>query len=236
MIPLRRVYAERVAISDRSDYLYQVGHTIGGISIKDNEFLAMCDQLSKALDLTLGDDLLDLCCGNGLFTNRLAGQVKSVTGVDFCPELISIAQTDHVSSNVEYHILDVRALSQIGPNFRAKFSKVLLYAGLQHLDSAELDHLLADLHELTTSSASVLLGLVPDSKRKRKLYSTPRQKFDYLVRKYRGRDQFGTWWDRDVLHDICQRRGWSCSFLRIPADIDASRYRFDAILTRQVAG
>ena len=96
--------------ADRQDFLKQVGHTERGRAISDAQFRAMLASLRARLDLRTDDVLLDLCCGNGVFTRHLAGHVHHAVGVDFSRDLIAIAEAHHRADNLVYHGQNVKEL------------------------------------------------------------------------------------------------------------------------------
>ena len=55
-------------------------------------FARWADLLAQAAKLSDGEQVLDVACGNGLTSRRLAEQGASVTGIDFSSEMIAIAR------------------------------------------------------------------------------------------------------------------------------------------------
>ncbi len=95
-----------------------------------------------------GNRILDIGCGNGLFTRRLASRGAQVVGIDFAQDMIAYARTrtqPHETS-IEYHVLDATdemALLQLGEySFDAAVSAMAL------MDMAEIDPLLRALTKL----------------------------------------------------------------------------------------
>src|SRR5579862_2026967 len=54
-----------------------------------------------------GAEVLELACGTGLWTHRLAENSRHVTAVDASPETIAINRARVGSANVEYHVADI---------------------------------------------------------------------------------------------------------------------------------
>ena len=54
-----------------------------------------------------GAEVLELACGTGLWTQRLADGNRHVTAVDASPETIAINRERVGSANVEYHVADI---------------------------------------------------------------------------------------------------------------------------------
>jgi demethylmenaquinone methyltransferase/2-methoxy-6-polyprenyl-1,4-benzoquinol methylase len=68
------------------------------------------DEIAAVLaSLTQGAEVLELACGTGLWTQRLAASGCSVRAVDASPEVIAINRDRVRSPNVEYQIADIFA-------------------------------------------------------------------------------------------------------------------------------
>jgi SAM-dependent methyltransferase len=58
--------------------------------------------LESWLDATLPGSVLELACGTGLFTRRIAPKVARLTAVDASPEVLAINRSRVAATNVEY--------------------------------------------------------------------------------------------------------------------------------------
>ncbi len=67
----------------RREFLRQVGRTIDGQPITEQQIELDVAAVRTALELNPRDCLLDLCCGNGAITHRLAASCGFTFGVDF---------------------------------------------------------------------------------------------------------------------------------------------------------
>lgn len=81
-----------------------------------------------------GADVLELACGTGLWTQRLAEGNRHVTAVDASPETIAINRERVGSANVEYHIADI--FSWVPPT---AFDVVFFSFWLSHVPSARFE-------------------------------------------------------------------------------------------------
>ena len=72
------------------EFLRQVERTVGGKPTNDLQIALDVRATCQALELNASDCLLDLCCGNGLVTFRLASVCQSVYAVDFSSDLIMV--------------------------------------------------------------------------------------------------------------------------------------------------
>ena len=228
---LARYYDRRAAAGDGRDFLRQVGHTEGGRPISEAQFGTMLGRIRAALDLRPDDVLLDLCCGNGVFTRPLAGMVGRAVGVDFSPELIAVARAHHAAGNLRYGVQDARRLHEL-PEAEGSFTKVLMNAALQHFTPAEFEAQLAALRRLTAPDAAMLFAFVPDASRRAGFEAALRPGPGLRLRRLLGRDLLGTWWDRDQVTALCARLGLAAEFLAVDPSLDGARYRMDIRVRR----
>jgi cyclopropane fatty-acyl-phospholipid synthase-like methyltransferase len=222
-----RFYATHSLAIDRTDYLTQVGHTESGRPIDAEQFSWIVSRIRELLDLGPSDILLDLCCGNGLITKELASTAREVVGVDFSKPLLEIANQDHRSGNVSYHHLNVLELQGLSSRDSRKFNKIVMYAALQHFRKKDLSSILKNILRLSTSERVILLGFVPDLKRKWSLYDSPKRKLAHIVRWVSRKERMGTWWDQEYISTVCEELGLRCGFHELDPKLHASRYRFD---------
>ncbi|MDB5309038.1 MAG: Methyltransferase type 11 [Gemmataceae bacterium] len=71
-----------------------------------------------------GDNVLDLGCGTGHLTARIAAAASTVLGIDSSPEMIAAARTAH--PGLRFEVADARALAFTG-EFDAVFSNAVLH-------------------------------------------------------------------------------------------------------------
>jgi cyclopropane fatty-acyl-phospholipid synthase-like methyltransferase len=215
-----------------SDYFGQVGKTVHGQAISSFQFQCIVEDIVSRLDLQPDDVLLDLCCGNGIITSKLASKCRKVIGVDYSESLLSIAKRDHQSENIHYvHAsimdLDLETLSATGT-----FSKVLMYEALQHFSKKELRKILSITLSQATADASILIGSIPDRTRKRNFYNTPKRLIVAAWRQVTARNAIGSWWTPNEFQRISEQMKLQCQILSQNEAIHTAHYRFDALLRR----
>ena len=104
--------------------------------------------IEKLLELKPGQRILDIGCGNGLTTRRLASSGANVLGIDFASEMIKNARkrTNYNQELIEYQVLDATdetALLKLGENsFDAALSAMAL------MDMAEIEPLFKALRKI----------------------------------------------------------------------------------------
>jgi cyclopropane fatty-acyl-phospholipid synthase-like methyltransferase len=216
------------------DPLRQVGKTVGGVPIGTEQFEALVDDIRHKLQLGADDTLLDLCCGNGAVTLQLARGCRRVVGVDFSAPLVKVAAERFAAPHVQYLLADVSDLPAAVT--RQAFTKVCLYEGLQHLEPAQVESLLAGLRALPAPPTRMLLGSVPDARRIWNFYDTPERRADFERRRLAGNEAIGHWWEQDVLRSLLERFGWHCEVLDQHPMSHGAHYRFDAVCTPAAQG
>lgn len=96
--------------------------------------------LASLLDVQPGQQILDIACGNGLTSRRLAALDAQVTAFDFSTNLIERAKARSTSlqPSVSYHVID------------ATNKEHLLSLGQRHYDSALSNMALFDMADIET--------------------------------------------------------------------------------------
>ena len=102
---------------------------------KDDGLLLVETHLVELLNLSNSDTLLDVCCGNGLITNRLSKHCSAVLGIDFSPLLIDVATQNNTYSMVEYLTGDATTITKIT---NQKFDKIVLNFSFQYFNFEEI--------------------------------------------------------------------------------------------------
>ncbi|MFZ7092567.1 class I SAM-dependent methyltransferase [Primorskyibacter sp. 2E233] len=225
-------YDARVPGFDPHDHLAQVGHTVNGQPIPEDHFQALLNQISDILDPAPSDRLLDVCCGNGLFTKPLAMKVQMACGVDISEAMLAVAQADYAAPNLHYLQMDACDVATLAQRPEAPFTHVLLYGAWQHFTLGTGRDVLEALLKITTPDVKILLGFVPDQALMDNFFDTPERRAAHAAYVAAGTDSFGTWWDRDVLSKLCADLGLSCQYTDLPPQVHAASYRFNAQLAR----
>jgi SAM-dependent methyltransferase len=106
------------AVFEVDDYLYFYSEVL-----TDQRTEAEVSALVSLLQLDSPRKILDLACGFGRHTNRLAGMGHAMTGVDLTPGFLDIARLDAVQKHVvvDYQQADMRKIT-----FEHEFDCVLL--------------------------------------------------------------------------------------------------------------
>ncbi|XP_072169561.1 uncharacterized protein [Diadema setosum] len=76
----------------------------------------------KDFDFSPSDEVLDVGCGPGTACREIATRVKSVTGIDLSPGMISVAIQKHAAPNVDFVVADAHSFGQ---GWEEKFDKII---------------------------------------------------------------------------------------------------------------
>lgn len=83
----------------------------------------------RILNIKKGDRVLDLACGQGLFSRAFSGAGAHVTGVDVSHELIGIAK-EHSPKNIAYYTASADKLTMAKSEF---FDAAVIILGIQNI-------------------------------------------------------------------------------------------------------
>jgi 2-polyprenyl-3-methyl-5-hydroxy-6-metoxy-1,4-benzoquinol methylase len=213
-----------------TDFLRQVGKTVGGQPISAEQFGRLIQDIHNALELDSQDRVLDLCCGNGVITSAVASSCASILGVDYSAPLIDVARKHNKPANAEYFCASVldSGLKRVA---RGPYTKVYMYEALQHFKESDLPILLNLLRDVTSPRAIMLLASVPDADRLWDFYDTPERQADYRKRMSENREAIGTWWKKEKISQIASEHGLDATFLAQNPILHTAHYRFDVRLT-----
>ena len=117
----------------------------------------------KMLAIQAGESVLDIACGNGIFSRRLAEMGASVVASDFSAKLIERAKqrTTEVNKFVEYHVADATDEAQLlaldGGNGRRFDAAVCLNA---LMDMPEIEPLFRAVAKLLKPSGRFVFSIM----------------------------------------------------------------------------
>jgi 2-polyprenyl-3-methyl-5-hydroxy-6-metoxy-1,4-benzoquinol methylase len=115
--------------------------------------------LASFLDVQAGSQVLDIACGNGLTSRRLAALGAHVTGFDFSENLIERAKTrPNPNSRISYHVMDATNESQLLSLGERKFDSALCNMAL--FDMPEIEPLFKALRKLLKPNGVFVFSLM----------------------------------------------------------------------------
>lgn len=203
------------------DHLTQVGR-INADPFKSIKQAAQ--HIEELLEISAGDKVLDVCCGNGMITAEIASKCAEINGVDFSQNLISQAKELHLG--IEFDQQD--AMNLLLPE---TFDKIYLAFSFQYFDSYEKGKMvISKLKQHARPGANILLTDIPDKMKWGKFYNTILKKLYYLKHRITGNYTMGKFWSEEELLRICNELGLEGTLISQPSSMPYSYYRFDFLI------
>lgn len=205
-----------------------IGRTKSGSPITDEVWKQSIQYIKSEIGLEITDNILEVCCGNGLVVGELSKYCNSAKGIDFSEKLIN--QLNKNYPNVSSHLENVLDYNY---EFQA-YDKVLLYFSAQHFDETDLLDLIQSLIYTTKKKGTILIGDIPDESEKWNYIKKPQHKVDYFNRISEGEPMIGKWYSKDwflSLNDYLTNV--TISIVDQPDFMINSDWRFDVIIKKK---
>ncbi|WGK81283.1 class I SAM-dependent methyltransferase [Vibrio aestuarianus] len=211
-----------------TNLLQQVGKTVNGIEVDQQQISLIIDAISEGLALSKESNIVDLCCGNGLITVKIAEICNSIIGVDYSPSLIRTANRFSDRDNIDYINSDITILES---TLFLDCDCVYMYEGLQHITSDDFSKVM-ELISVSDSVTKVFLGGVPDKSLLKVYYDTDEKMDYYEFCENNNTPHLGKWWDRTEIESIANDFGFSMQIRAQNQNLYSEYYRFDCLLER----
>ncbi len=223
----------KIEVTSEEDLFREVGKTVNGEPLSEEAFQISIALIASGLELSKRDLLLELGCGNGLVTRRLASLVKQIRAVDFSEHLIANARKFSPATNVSYfcgeavaHLRDLALSKAYVP------TKILLGDCLCYFDEKALRGMLQAARRLTADHFVFMASGVPCDELKWNFYDTAER-----VRRFEENqllaentnDGIGRWWRKEELEEIGKALGLATEIREEPSVL--ANYRIDAVFT-----
>ena len=206
----------------------QVGRTSQGQPISEEEWKKLVEYISSLLNLSHNDRLLDLCCGNGLFSIEFSRRCKSVISVDFSKPFVD-SLTKKCPDNVRVLQCDAR---KYDPE-EGSFDKILFNFAIQHFTEGEVVLIFRKLAKWIPVGGCCVIGDVPDKERIWQFVSTHEYRREYFELLEKGTPAIGTWFSKDFINYLAIDVGFEiCEIIDQPACLINSGYRYDVRLIK----
>jgi ubiquinone/menaquinone biosynthesis C-methylase UbiE len=212
-----------------ADACRQVGRTLNGMAYSGDAIDLTTNRLLVLLAPQPDSTLLDVCCGNGMLTSRLAPRFAHVTGVDYSKPLIRTAQARFSRHNVDYELDDARSLARVG----RRFDRALVSAGLQFFDERDTERVFDRVGRLIDHGGRLVLADIADRDRLFRFYRGLQGRVRLAAELVRRRPTIGQWWRPRQLLALADRTGWDATIHYQPDDLPNHYFRFDAVLIRR---
>lgn len=209
----------------------QVGRSVNGVPADDKTLNEIIVHISTLLKIQNTDNVLDVCCGNGMLTTLLADKCKTIVGVDLSEKLIAEANQKNIKLNIVYQKANAVELDELF--VENQFDKINLYFSFQYFENIEIaTKLISSLLYVLKPGGSILLGDIPDYNKKYVFYNSFEKKFRLFVQNIKGTNTMGKFWNPSELESICKKLGASSQTLNEPTHLPYSHYRFDFLIKK----
>lgn len=209
--------------SKGKDKQVQVLRTLNKNPISEELWSFTLEFISNGFPVQPGDKVLDLCSGNGLFSNYFVSKGATVVSVDISKDLLNeISDID----NIQTIHSDIRNV-----NFDSKeFNKIFLYAGIQYLNDKEAVVLLKNCFEWLKPGGIIYVGDVPDLDRQWEFYNTVERQKVYFENLLGGTSIVGNWYRRTWFENLTSYLGFKNGiYVEQHSRLIYSNFRFDFI-------
>ena len=205
----------------------QVMRTLNKKPVTGTALVMLLRDVEKKMAIRPGDEILDLCCGNGWITTHLASKCKHVTGVDFAQGLIDQIHADRYG-NISTVTADIREV-----DFEeGSFDRAIIYASIQYLSHREACSLIESVARWLRDGGFFFIGDVPDRGRMWNFFDTPERRRVYFDSVKNEEPILGTWFDPQWLVAAAEHCGFEAEIRLQPDQLPNSHYRFDLKATR----
>lgn len=203
---------------------------VGQVQRKDLDSVRQTvDHIVENLQLSPQDDVLDVCCGNGLVTALVAEYCGEIIGVDISSKQIEQAKRNY--PNITFLQSPADCISSVLPE--KKFDKIYLQFSFQYLTKkGEGERAIAEMLHVLKPGGMIFMGDIPDHDKLWTFYNTFWKRFYLLVNKLRGRSKLGKFWHKKEIDAICKRLKCKGNAITQPKQLPYSHYRFDYLITR----
>jgi len=125
-----------------------------------NDFfnLLIWPAVERLLVLPAGGPILDVACGNGLTSRRLAALGETAVGIDFSERMIEIARSRGGDRGIDYRVADAADRAALLALGEGAFARVLCNMAL--MDMAEIEPLMSDLGRLLRPGGAFVLSVL----------------------------------------------------------------------------
>jgi cyclopropane fatty-acyl-phospholipid synthase-like methyltransferase len=223
------IWAKKSIATQTPEKLLQVRRTLNGAPISQDEVDFICASICNALSLNERDDVLDLCCGNGLLTPSLLARARSVVAVDFSLPLITSLRTEMADTDPQR--LQILHADAMALNFApSQFQKIVMAGALQHFTLSQTVVLFKRMAQWLMPEGCLLLTDITDQSRMWNFHDTPQRAGAHFERLAVDQPLLGTWFDPIWLYKLAEHAGFSQVQLRPqPPQRSCAHYRFDLL-------
>jgi ubiquinone/menaquinone biosynthesis C-methylase UbiE len=190
--------------------------------------------MAQTMHLQPHHHLLDVCCGNGVFTQQLLPYCASVLAVDLSPKLIETAINQNKTA-VVFDVADALHL-KTWPQYHQHqnyFDAITLCFSFQYFETVKQGgQVIENLLGLLKPGGQLLLTDVPDRAKFFAHYNTLSKIAGLVVQMAKGKNVMGKFWDENELQLICENLHVVGQKINQPNTFAYAHYRMDYLITK----
>lgn len=215
---------------ERTEFWKQIKRTVNGKPVSDRDIRMILSQIRENMDFNSGDHLLDLGCGNAALASNFFGDIEKYTGVDFSEYLLGVAKEFFMPNKdvvyIENNVLDFVKEEE---NYNL-YSKVLIYGVMAYFTQKEFLEIIHELSTKFTNVKKIFIGQIPD-KHKASDFYYEKDNSKFILND--PKSPIGVWWCPEEFYNLCREVGYEVEIVHMPKSFYASKYRFDAVLSKR---
>ena len=203
----------------------QVQRTSKGSVISNDDLINVVKSVSK--QISKEDNVLDICCGNGLITSQV--KCKSIIGIDFSKKFIELANENFGSDTQKYICSDALKIDTL---FNKKFNKIILNFSFQYFSFKQGKDLINKMSNLLEKNGHIFLSDIPNKEKQNVIAGYGFSKLKYYIKYYLGKEETGKFWSKNELDSISRDLKLKGQYITQPTNLPYSHYRFDYLITK----
>jgi ubiquinone/menaquinone biosynthesis C-methylase UbiE len=216
-------------ISQNIDEQSQVERTAKKEPVSKELFEKTVDWIVQRMQIGEESNILELCCGNGVWTIPLAKLVKHIIAVDFSKPLLEVLKKKCALGNIRNVDIKLQDVSEIKVQDYKFISHIFLYFAIQYLSEKETIFLFETAHNILKNKGGVFyIGDIPDREKLWDFANTKEYAKMYFDSVKIGTPAIGAWFLKNDLMKLAEYAGFSkCKIIEQPDWQINSKYRFD---------
>jgi len=213
-----------------ADKQSQVGRTVNKTPVSNDIFEKTVDWTVQKMQINRKSVILDLCCGNGIWTIYFAKQVKHVTAIDFSKSLLHVLKMELAKQNITNVEVKLEDVSILNDKDYKSITHIFWYFAIQHFSEKEIVVLFENAYRILKNKKEGVfyIGDIPDKEKLWNFAYTKEYAKMYFESLKNDSPAIGTWLMKKDLLKLAEYAGFSkYEIIEQPSWQINSKYRFD---------